>query len=210
MSAFYLDEHSTFDPDVSTNNASIYDSQPASPTHPTAPLGNGLGSLADELAAAWSDDEDDDEDEEEEADKGSDEEGEESHNEHNDSRPHESSVPKTKDARLSNGTTISSTSTSTPTLELDMQDLGDFDTGGIPASLQIKMNEIEMETLKGLAMTKGWRRTVGMNSYESKMKDANNTEEDEIKRLMTGLQDLKSQSAIESGSQRYIYAPPLP
>ncbi|KAK6361276.1 hypothetical protein TWF730_005014 [Orbilia blumenaviensis] len=223
--AGYYDEHDSYayDDDIG----------PASPTmsaHNSA--ANGLGSLADELAAAWSDEEEIDEMDGEDGDapRSPTTPRSPTHRRHASiSSVGSASSQRRRFARLSNDTAssvisngtsaTSATNTSKPmirhhrrmsssaTVEIN----GNHE--GIPPSLEDKMGQIESEALRGLSMVKAWsrrqragiaKRRPGING----MVENEEIEEDDdpICRLLEGLSNLSSQSGIETGTQRLITA----
>ncbi|KAF3179754.1 hypothetical protein TWF225_007433 [Orbilia oligospora] len=222
--ADYYDEHDSYGYDD--------DIGPASPTmsaHNAAT--NGLGSLADELAAAWSDEEGDEMDGEDgDVPRSPTTPRSPTHRRHASiSSVGSASSQRRRFARLSNDTASSMVSngtsatsatnaskpmirhhrrmSSSATVEIN----GNHD--GIPSSLEDKMEQIESEALRGLSMVKAWsrrqragilKRRPGING----MVDSEEIEEDDdpICRLLEGLQNLSSQSGIETGTQRLITA----
>ncbi|KAK6503429.1 hypothetical protein TWF481_008447 [Arthrobotrys musiformis] len=223
--ADYYDEHDSYGYDD--------DIGPASPTmsaHNAAT--NGLGSLADELAAAWSDEEEGDEMDGEDGDvpRSPTTPRSPTHRRHASiSSVGSASSQRRRFARLSNDTAssmvsngtsaTSATNTSKPmirhhrrmsssaTVEIN----GNHE--GIPASLEDKMEQIESEALRGLSMVKAWsrRQRAGISKRRpgiNGMVDNEEIEEDDdpICRLLEGLQNLSSQSGIEAGTQRLITA----
>ncbi|KAF3123962.1 hypothetical protein TWF569_001587 [Orbilia oligospora] len=222
--ADYYDEHDSYSYDD--------DIGPASPTmsaHNAAT--NGLGSLADELAAAWSDEEGDEMDGEDgDVPRSPTTPRSPTHRRHASiSSVGSASSQRRRFARLSNDTASSMVSngtsatsatnaskpmirhhrrmSSSATVEIN----GNHD--GIPSSLEDKMEQIESEALRGLSMVKAWsrrqragilKRRPGING----MVDSEEIEEDDdpICRLLEGLQNLSSQSGIETGTQRLITA----
>ncbi|KAK6536888.1 hypothetical protein TWF281_001097 [Arthrobotrys megalospora] len=222
--ADYYDEHDSYGYDD--------DIGPASPTmsaHNSA--ANGLGSLADELAAAWSDEEGDEMDGEDgDVPRSPTTPRSPTHRRHASiSSVGSASSQRRRFARLSNDTAssmvsngtsaTSATNTSKPmirhhrrmsssaTVEIN----GNHE--GIPPSLEDKMEQIESEALRGLSMVKAWsrrqragiaKRRPGINGI---MENEEIEEDDDpICRLLEGLQNLSSQSGIETGTQRLITA----
>ncbi|KAJ6260997.1 hypothetical protein Dda_3662 [Drechslerella dactyloides] len=202
-------------------------SSPMSPDHAAAAAANGmgLGSLADELAAAWSDD---DGDELDDAPRSPTTPRSPTHRRHASisSVGSAGSAGRKRFARLSNetassivsnGTTATSATTASKpppirhhrrlssSARLDVNGAGT----GISPSLEDKIGQIESEALRGLSMVKSWsrRQRAGLSKRRGDVngvveEDAVGEEEDPICRLLDGLQGLSSQSGIETGSQR--------
>ncbi|KAF3231089.1 hypothetical protein TWF192_006399 [Orbilia oligospora] len=222
--ADYYDEHDSYGYDD--------DIGPASPTmsahNATA---NGLGSLADELAAAWSDEEGDEMDGEDgDVPRSPTTPRSPTHRRHASiSSVGSASSQRRRFARLSNDTAssmvsngtsaTSATNASKPMIRhhrrmsssATMEINGNHD--GIPSSLEDKMEQIESEALRGLSMVKAWsrRQRAGISKRRpgiNGMVDSEEIEEDDdpICRLLEGLQNLSSQSGIETGTQRLITA----
>ncbi|KAK6544269.1 hypothetical protein TWF694_000971 [Orbilia ellipsospora] len=208
------------------------DGGPSSPMMAPSAAGNGLGSLADELAAAWSDEEGDDE---VDLDDGQVPRSPTSprspvHRRHasissigsagSQRRRFARLSNETASSIVSNGTSATSATTASKpmirhhrrmssSVTIDMNGCDD----GISPSLEDKIGQIESEALRGLSMVKSWsrrqragiaKRRPGINGIiESEEVEE---EEDPICRLLEGLSSLGSQSSIETGTQRLITA----
>ncbi|EPS38683.1 hypothetical protein H072_7549 [Dactylellina haptotyla CBS 200.50] len=204
------------------------DGGPSSPMMAPNAASNGLGSLADELAGAWSDEEGDDED------------GDlprspttprsPTHRRHASiSSVGSAGSQRRRFARLSNETAssiasngtsaTSATTASKPVIRhhrrmsssatVDINGCGD----DISPSLEDKIGQVESEALKGLSMVKSWsrRQRAGISKRRPGINGIIETEEveeeeDPICRLLEGLSNLGSQGSIETGAQRLITA----
>ncbi|EWC46805.1 hypothetical protein DRE_04050 [Drechslerella stenobrocha 248] len=222
--ADYYDDSFAYDDDAGPSSPMMAVSSPAA-------NGLGLGSLADELAAAWSDEEGDDIDDGEGGLPLSPTPIAPAHRRHASvSSIGSSGSHRKRFARLSNETAssilsdgtsaTSTTSTSKPpvrhhrrlssSVRLDLNGSDD----GIPPSLEEKIDQIESEALRGLSMVKSWsrrqraglsKRRGGINGI-AESEETDGEDEDPICRLLEGLQSLGSQSGIETGAQRLITA----
>ncbi|KAK6355199.1 hypothetical protein TWF696_004316 [Orbilia brochopaga] len=192
---------------------------------------NGLGSLADELAAAWSDEEGDEIDEHGEMPRSPTTPRSPIHRRHasissvGSAGSHRKRFARlsneTASSIVSNGTTATSaTSASKPPIRHHRRlsssarvDVNGVDTG-ISPSLEEKIGQIESEALRGLSMVKSWsrRQRAGISKRRGDMngvveaEEIVEEEEDPICRLLDGLQGLSSQSGIETGTQRLVTA----
>ncbi|KAF3936711.1 hypothetical protein ABW19_dt0200947 [Dactylella cylindrospora] len=207
------------------------DGGPASPMMPTHnSASNGLGSLADELAAAWSDEEGD-EIEDDEIPRSPTTPRSPTHRRHASiSSIGSAGSQRKRFARLSNETSSSvvsngtaattATTASKPVIRHHRRMSSSARTEingtdeGIPPSLEDKIGQIESEALRGLSMVKSWsrRQRAGMSTRRgATVNGITETEEvpeeeDPICRLLDDLQGLSSQSSIETGTQRLVTA----
>ncbi|KAF3910035.1 hypothetical protein AA313_de0208811 [Arthrobotrys entomopaga] len=205
------------------------DGGPSSPIMAPSAAGNGLGSLADELAAAWSDEEGDDE---VDLDDGQVPRSPTSprspiHRRHasissigsagSQRRRFARLSNETASSIVSNGTSATSATTASKpvirhhrrmssSVTVDMNGCDD----GISPSLEDKIGQIESEALRGLSMVKSWsrRQRAGIAKRRPGVNGIIETEEveeeeDPICRLLEGLSSLGSQGSIETGTQRY-------
>ncbi|KAF3902432.1 hypothetical protein ABW21_db0200449 [Orbilia brochopaga] len=222
--ADYYDEQDSFayDDDVGP-------SSPMMPDHASA--ANGLGSLADELAAAWSDEDGDEIDDAGGIPRSPTTPRSPTHRRHasissvGSAGSHRKRFARlsneTASSIVSNGTTATSATTaSKPPIRHHRRlsssarvDVNGVDTG-ISPSLEVKIGQIESEALRGLSMVKSWSRRQ-RNGIARRRGDVNGTleseeiieeEEDPLCRLLDGLQGLSSQSGIETGTQRLVTA----
>ncbi|KAF3921943.1 hypothetical protein ABW20_dc0102428 [Dactylellina cionopaga] len=221
--ADYYDEQDSFGYDD--------DGGPSSPMMvPHNAASNGLGSLADELAGAWSDEEEDEIEGDDGVPRSPTTPRSPTHRRHASISSIGSAASQRKRfARLSNETSssivsngtsaTSATTASKPVIRHHRRmsssatvDMNGCDEG-IPPSLEDKIGQIESEALRGLSMVKSWsrRQRAGISKRRAGINGIVETEEvveedDPICRLLEGLQCLSSQSSIETGAQRLITA----